>query len=378
MRRIGLDEDRVFRSVRRCCYAGFDSMVLREEVSDRIGKGVPFDAFTFALTDPDTGLLTHAVAEGLPSSLAEAWTRWLYPYEVAGEIIEMARCGPPVATSSSRVVDEVLRPAGLGHHLRTVLSEHQTPWGFLCFLRETRSPAFAEREAALMVRLAPHLLEGIRLAVLLDRAGGMLDPEAGGDEAALGPGVVVIGTNGRIGTKNGAGTAYLRDLADVGELTETVPCAVQSAVAQMAHRHGMESREHAEPLAGELCVQGRSGRWYSIRTSLTEPDVSGASGVIVLIDPARRSELAPLLSRLYGLTKREREVLALAGKGWSTKRISTRLEISPYTVQEHVGNACTKVGVRTRRELLAKLFFDGYAADPHPNGARSSNGHLSG
>ena len=71
--------------------------------------------------------------------------------------------------------------------------------------------------------------------------------------------------------------------------------------------------------------------------------------------------MAPILSRLYGLSQREREVAAALARGDSTKRIAARLGISPHTVKEHVERACDKIGVSGRRALVARLYFDAYA-----------------
>ena len=60
----------------------------------------------------------------------------------------------------------------------------------------------------------------------------------------------------------------------------------------------------------------------------------------------------------YGLTSRERTVVDLVVKGFSTKQISATLYISEYTVQEHLCNAFDKVGVRDRQALVKRLFFD--------------------
>jgi DNA-binding CsgD family transcriptional regulator len=68
--------------------------------------------------------------------------------------------------------------------------------------------------------------------------------------------------------------------------------------------------------------------------------------------------MANLLAKLYGLSPRECQVAALVARGHSTKEIAARLGISAYTVQDHLDNASVKVGVRGRRALLAKLFFD--------------------
>ena len=72
-----------------------------------------------------------------------------------------------------------------------------------------------------------------------------------------------------------------------------------------------------------------------------------------------RIERGGILARLYGLSPRERDVLARVVRGESTKQIAAALGLSAYTVQDHVDSACIKVGVRGRRALVAKLFFDG-------------------
>jgi DNA-binding NarL/FixJ family response regulator len=84
--------------------------------------------------------------------------------------------------------------------------------------------------------------------------------------------------------------------------------------------------------------------------------------------------LADRLVRAYGLTPREREVVAALSKGWSTRRIAFELDLADYTVQDHLTAVFNKVGVRSRKEVLSKLFFEHYVpqhkedATPSPYG----------
>jgi DNA-binding CsgD family transcriptional regulator len=400
MRAMGSAEASVYQSVRRSCYAGLDSVTLRLEVARRIGRLIPFDAHNLATTDPDTGLFTHAVAAGIPASLNEAWLGHLYPFRVAAEIIDMARAGEVATASVDSEVMEILRPAGFAHDLRSVLAEAGSVWGFTCLLRALGSPPFSAREIAFMRSVAPHLAAGLRTAALQHRAGSngtgrasrpVTDTDSGiGDDtttlpaqhsgfgttttrrrdrtasavaaaATSGPGVLVLDGRRRVRTRNAFAAQYVDDLRDVGRGPDEVPYAVSSAVARLAHAHQAGASDASVPLCGELRVQGRSGCWYTIHASLAEPRGSGCSDTIVLIEIAQPAVVAPMLARLYGLTPRERELTAMAARGWSTRRMASELGISPHTVQEHLGNACEKVGVRTRIALLAKIFFDGYA-----------------
>jgi DNA-binding CsgD family transcriptional regulator len=79
---------------------------------------------------------------------------------------------------------------------------------------------------------------------------------------------------------------------------------------------------------------------------------------MVIVEPSRPQELAWLRVSAYGLSERERAVVNLVAQGLSTREISQALYISEYTVQEHLSNAFDKVGVRGRRALVKRLFFE--------------------
>jgi DNA-binding CsgD family transcriptional regulator len=67
-------------------------------------------------------------------------------------------------------------------------------------------------------------------------------------------------------------------------------------------------------------------------------------------------EILALLTRAYGLTARERELVAALIEGLATREISRRLQISEYTVQDHLKSVFDKVGVRSRHGLITGLF----------------------
>jgi LuxR family maltose regulon positive regulatory protein len=54
------------------------------------------------------------------------------------------------------------------------------------------------------------------------------------------------------------------------------------------------------------------------------------------------------------LTGRERDVLAMIGRGFANKRIARTLEISPETVKSHVKRIFSKLAVGTRSEAVSR------------------------
>jgi DNA-binding CsgD family transcriptional regulator len=63
-----------------------------------------------------------------------------------------------------------------------------------------------------------------------------------------------------------------------------------------------------------------------------------------------------LVSRIYGLSARERELVALLIGGLDTREIATRMFVCRYTVNDHLGSVFAKLGILSRRELIAGLF----------------------
>jgi DNA-binding NarL/FixJ family response regulator len=65
----------------------------------------------------------------------------------------------------------------------------------------------------------------------------------------------------------------------------------------------------------------------------------------------------------FGLTPREREVLALVADGRTNRQIAERLFISDSTAGVHVSNILGKLGVAGRGEAAAIAFRLGLVAD---------------
>ena len=89
-----------------------------------------------------------------------------------------------------------------------------------------------------------------------------------------------------------------------------------------------------------------------------EPLIDGSDddrAYAVVLEPTTGDQLVSLLLVAYGLTARERDVCREVMAGHSTMDIAGRLFISANTVQDHLKSVFSKVGVRSRGELVARL-----------------------
>ena len=74
---------------------------------------------------------------------------------------------------------------------------------------------------------------------------------------------------------------------------------------------------------------------------------------------ARPDDDRPPPPQLDGLTEREREVLALVGRGLSNAEIASRLFVSPATAKTHVSHVMTKLYARDRAQLVVVAYESG-------------------
>ncbi|AHG89320.1 regulatory protein LuxR [Gemmatirosa kalamazoonensis] len=346
----------VYRSVRRACYAGFDSVTLRREVAARVAPAVPYDKYAFSTCDPDTGLMTHTVADGVTSDLARAYVERLYPYHCACLTMDVPRTGVAVFSmlDLSPPTRDVLAAHGFDEQLQVSLTAEGRLVGTWCMMRADDAPPPRDAERALLRRLIPHVTRGLQAAARVDH--GLAAARGGAiDDADHAPGILVLDARDRPTTRTPLAAAWLDDLADVGlDMPDGLPLAVHALVVRLrAVRADVAADAHVR-------LRGRSGRWYVLRASLAEPDAYGECAIVVVVRPAVPREVATLLTRLYGLSTREREIAAAVARGESTKEIAAALGLSPHTVLEHIDRACGKIGVHGRKALIAKLFFDGY------------------
>jgi DNA-binding CsgD family transcriptional regulator len=356
-------EERTFSEVKRLCCAGrLDGLALLSEVIERLRRVVPFEAYCASTKDPATGFITRGMAEETGGENDTIWSFEHLYFEHHQSVRRMVDTHQSVALlsettggdleRSARYV-EYLRPLGLAHEMRGAFTSGEYLWGSMDLMRESGSPDFEPREANLLRRIAPHLGNGLKMAALR-----MQSPVEEGETDI--PGVLALDYKGRVTQYTPAAERWLRDLDDLGpgwRERGDLPRAVLMVVLLLRRALSPE-RDRDEESVPTLRARGRSGRWLTLYGSLTEATPERGAETVIVIEPTKPEELLPFSMSAYGLSPREEELVKLVVRGLSTTRISQTLFISEHTVQNHLRSVFEKVGVRSRGELVKRLFFD--------------------
>jgi DNA-binding NarL/FixJ family response regulator len=100
----------------------------------------------------------------------------------------------------------------------------------------------------------------------------------------------------------------------------------------------------------------RAIRVVAAGESLLSPSVTRR---VVDAFSAEPAPAAPSNALLEELTDREREVVALVGRGMSNEEIAEHLVISPATARTHVSRAMVKLAARDRAQLVVFAYESG-------------------
>lgn len=231
-------------------------------------------------------------------------------------------------------------------------------WGAVGLYREPGDAMFTDDEIAFIRGLAPTLAEGARRALLLGEA---RDPE--GPDA---PGLVVLSESWELQSATPGVERWLADLPQGDWERGRLPAAVLSVAGQALRTAEGRGR------TGEVAVArvlSSSGTWVVLHGAALVG--GGGRRVAVIIEPAHPARIVPLLMSAYGLSEREQDVTRLVLQGESTAGIAERLVVSVHTVQQHLKGIFEKTGVRSRRDLVGKVFFSYYEPRVRDNEQRA-------
>ncbi len=365
--------ERARQEIIRLCHAGLDSWTLRVEVFHHLQRAVPYAAYWCGTTDPETLLFTGAVMEGIEHTAIPAFVNNELLGDDANKFTHLAKSKVPVSTlylatrgdlRRSVRFREILEPKGQGNELRAVLHAGKAVWGGVWLHRELHAPDFSPAEVAFFSQIAPHLAAGLRSAALLSAMEGA---SAGAGvtlaHASESPGLVMLGEDLSIVALTPAAEWWLAQIGDWPR-GGRLPQAIYYVAAKL------QAIERLPPTpAGMLPrarVRARGNQWLALHASrlavggVAPAGVAPAGPIAVILEPARPAEVASLTLLAYALTDREVQVAQLVFKGSSTEDIAAALTISELTLQQHLKAVFDKVGVRSRRELVAQIFAEHY------------------
>jgi DNA-binding CsgD family transcriptional regulator len=250
-------------------------------------------------------------------------------------------------------------PLGFGSELRGVFRGGAAGWGGVELVREEDQPDFSDQEVAFVARIGAHLANGLRNALLRQAAcEGMSDRP---------PGVIVLDEEGSVCSLTDQARFWLERFPVDRGTTLELPAAVHAVAARALAGASLESS-----VPSYASVRLTSGEWLTVHAATLQANGPAPRTVAVTLAPAALAELEPLRLQLYGLTPREREVAQLLTRGASTNEITRTLWISPHTVKDHVKAVYAKVGVASRAELSAKVFYERVAPRLDSHGPASS------
>lgn len=349
--------DAAARRIHALACRGLDSVHLRLETLREIRTVVPVEGAFFPTADPATLLYTSAVRVDMPDGVTGEFLDNEFHTPDVNKFRSLAGASSNVSTidtatrgdrNTSRRSREIMAPLGLGDELRAAFRTGSTTWGFACLRRASTSPSFSAEEAAFIAAVSPHVAEGLRRAIMTERAIEAASPD--------GPGIITLAPDGTVLAATANGDRWLADLADADQpRSASLPLAVQ-AVAQAV------TDITASPQVPRLTVRSASGRWLVLHASHLA--FEGHVQVAVVIEPASPAELEPMIALGYSLTPREAETLTLLLRGLPSKAIAARLTVTTHTANDHIKAIFAKIGVRTRGELMATVFRDRHSPTP--------------
>ncbi len=359
---------RALDKVTRLTGQDLDLVTLWRESTEVIATVVPhYGSPCWYTLDPASLLITSHFNDDMPVFPPE-WLAKEYYGDDVHQLVDLARSSGGVSTLyeatdgkpwTSERWQENVKLGGDQELLARLQTKNGEVWGAIGLYREPDRPLF-DADDKCFVREASHsLAAGARRALLM--------AEAREPDSLDAPGLVVLSENWEVESTTPRVDRWLCDLPDGDWPNGRLPSAVL-AVAGRARRNAAHPEAVDEIPVSR--VRTNSGTWIVLYGAALMSNNS--EHVAVILEPAHPSRITPLLMSAYGLTAREQEVTRLVLRGNSTDEIARETAISTNTVQQHLKNVFAKTGVRSRRDLVGKVFFTHYEPRVRDNEERAA------
>jgi DNA-binding CsgD family transcriptional regulator len=314
---------------------------------------VPSEGHFVSTADPET---TYATGQGMARTLPVEWCRPTWDYEFlvpdVAKFTDIARSGSAVRDLHDATGGRPDRSPRFRHfsastgfraELRMAFSAGGATYGIAQFNR-TGASRFSETEKAWLERAARPITRGLRRA--------LLEPPAGAP-AERGPGVVLVDRDGEVVSVTPEANEWLEELDPELRAFGRLPF----------YAHGLAMRVRAAHEDGVRAPRARLRTRRGVWLLMHGAPLSGSDQLALIIEPAKSSDVAPLIVEAYGLTARELDVARAVARGLRTAEIAADVPLSPHTVRDHLKAIFEKVGVSSRGELVHRLFTEHYHGD---------------
>lgn len=328
--------------------SSLDSESLRREALQALRRVIGFDRWCWPLADPETllplgGIADHDYVPGLPRALELEYsgTDFAAKHVLARRPHPASSLGTETHGDLARSPrwDEVMRPVGMGDVATAACRDALGCWGWIEAYRDRADTMFDEDDLALLAHAGNTLGPALRRTAISSDTAMTTEPRP--------PGVLVLDSELQLVSATAGARAWL-DVMPAGKLA-----ALFGILPAVVYPAATLARIRTDGSGARALARAVDGPWMMIDAARLEG--RGNGDVAVSLREATATETFDYLSRVYALTPRERAVVSALLAGLDTKGVAQRLYISSHTVQDHLKSVFEKVGVHSRRELLARL-----------------------
>lgn len=357
--------ERHVTALETACRDATDGDELFSDVSTRLRQIMPFDSAAWFATDPATVLGTLPVrVENVESGHCESY--WERECRVEDVLLfrDVARSKTGIGTLYAVTDDnpgrsarwrEFIAPQGYGDELRAAFRLGDSTWGVVDLMRDQSRAPFTDADVRIVRAIVPAVAAALR--GFATRAADRGSARATDD----GPGTALYDDSGTLLSLDDHAERLFTELA--GPTWSEVPQSMTAVRAVVAKAAAVAAGRDRGPAASRL--RAASGRWLSVHASCLRGPGGRPGPTALIIEPAKSSQIAPIIVEAYRLTVREQEITRAIARGLSNPEIAAELFLSPHTVRDHLKTIFAKVGVGSRGELIAKLFAEHYGPVLH-------------
>jgi DNA-binding CsgD family transcriptional regulator len=340
------------------CAAAGDARTTRLELLAEVRRAVPFDAYAWPLTDPETEVGSAPLADVpcLPELPQLIRLRYLTPLNRWTALIRRPVALLSAATGGDLAQSALWRDLLCRYDVSDVASiVFRDRWGCWAFLELWRmgGARFSAAEAAVLGEVVRPVTAALRAsqARAFDGSASHPRPE---------PLVLLLSPDLAVQKSTPATQAALRLLVPRDDDLPPVPAGAYNVAAQLL---AVEAGVDAHPPRARVHLTG--GTWLTLRAArLDDGGAPAARDIAVTIEESSPVERLGLFAGASALTGRERELVEHLVAGRDTREVAGRMFLAEHTVQDHLKSVFAKTGTRSRRALLARLL--GAAGDQPP------------